>query len=47
MDLHAKTCIVTGGASGIGAACSRAFAALGANVVIADVNDEGAQTVAE
>ena len=46
MDLREKTCIVTGGASGIGAACSRAFAALGANVVIADVNDEGAQTVA-
>ena len=48
MDLHGKTCIVTGGASGIGAACSRAFAALGANVVVADVNDEGAnQIVAE
>lgn len=46
MDLYGKTCIVTGGASGIGAACSRAFAVLGANVVIADVNDEGAQTVA-
>ena len=47
MDLFGKTCIVTGGASGIGAACSRAFAALGANVVIADVNDDGAKAVAE
>ncbi|MCY3858761.1 MAG: SDR family NAD(P)-dependent oxidoreductase [Gammaproteobacteria bacterium] len=46
MDLQGKNCIVTGGASGIGAACSRAFAALDANVVIADVNDEGAQSVA-
>lgn len=38
MDFQDKNCIVTGGASGIGAACSRAFAKLGANVVIADLN---------
>ena len=47
VDFQAKTCVVTGGASGIGAACSRAFAKLGANVVIADVNDEDAQAVAD
>lgn len=47
MDFRGKTCVVTGGASGIGAACSRAFADLGANVVIADVNDEGANAVAD
>ena len=47
MDFAAKTCVVTGGASGIGAACSRAFAKLGANVVIADLNDEWAQQVAD
>ena len=47
MDFQAKTCVVTGGASGIGAACSRAFAVLGANVVVADVNHEGAQRVAD
>ena len=46
MDFRDKTCVVTGGASGIGAACSRAFAALGANVVVADLNDEDAAQVA-
>ncbi len=39
--LSDKTAIVTGGASGIGAACSRKFAKDGATVVVADVNDEG------
>lgn len=35
MSLHDKVLIVTGGTSGIGEACSRHFAALGARVVIA------------
>lgn len=40
MRLEGKVAIVSGGASGIGAATSRLFAAEGARVVIADVNDE-------
>ena len=40
--LEGKTAVVTGGASGIGLACCRAFAAEGATVVVADLNEEGA-----
>lgn len=39
--------IVTGGASGIGAACARRYAAEGARVVIGDIDVQGAQVVAE
>jgi len=46
MDLEGKVSIVTGGASGIGAACSRAFAAAGARVAVVDRNGEGANEVA-
>lgn len=46
MELEDKVSIITGGASGIGAACARAFAKLGARVVVADRNAEGAQSVA-
>jgi meso-butanediol dehydrogenase/(S,S)-butanediol dehydrogenase/diacetyl reductase len=42
-----RTIIVTGAASGIGAAISRGLAAEGANVVIADLNVEAGLTVAE
>jgi NAD(P)-dependent dehydrogenase (short-subunit alcohol dehydrogenase family) len=38
--------VVTGGASGIGAALARAFAAEGARVVVADLDGDGAGTVA-
>ena len=38
--------LVTGGASGIGAAASRALAARGADVVIADVDGQAAESVA-
>jgi meso-butanediol dehydrogenase/(S,S)-butanediol dehydrogenase/diacetyl reductase len=42
-----KTIVVTGGGSGIGAAIGRGLAAEGANVVLADLNEEAAQTVAD
>jgi NAD(P)-dependent dehydrogenase (short-subunit alcohol dehydrogenase family) len=40
MQLAGKTIIITGGASGLGAACVRRFSKMGANVVIADLNEE-------
>lgn len=46
MDFKDKVTIVTGAASGIGAACARNFAARGAKVIVADLNAEGANTVA-
>src|SRR5262249_18606045 len=46
MQLGDKVCVITGGASGIGAACCRAFAALGAHVVVADKEAAGAAKVA-
>ncbi len=46
MQFDGKVTIVTGGASGIGAACARNFAKRGAKVAIADLNSDGAQMVA-
>jgi len=46
MDLAGKVAIITGAASGIGAACARAFSAKGARVVAVDVNGDGARSVA-
>jgi NAD(P)-dependent dehydrogenase (short-subunit alcohol dehydrogenase family) len=46
MELRTKVAVVTGGASGIGAACCRAFAAQGARVAVVDRNGEGARAVA-
>ncbi|RME93777.1 MAG: 3-hydroxyacyl-CoA dehydrogenase [Candidatus Hydrogenedentota bacterium] len=43
MLLSKKTFIVTGGASGLGAACVRKLRDSEANVVIADLNEEGAK----
>lgn len=46
--IDGKVAIITGGASGIGAATVRRFAAEGAAVVCADINDDaGARVVAE
>jgi len=46
MDLGDKHAIITGGASGIGAATAREFARLGARVVVADINGDSAREVA-
>jgi 3-hydroxybutyrate dehydrogenase len=45
-DLSGRTALVTGGASGIGAACARELASRGAVVTVADVDDVGAKAVA-
>src|SRR5207302_879614 len=42
-----KVALVTGGGSGIGAACSRALAAGGARVAVADIRLEAAQQLAD
>lgn len=47
MDLADKHAIVTGGASGIGAASAAEFARRGARVVVADTNGAGAREVAK
>ncbi len=46
MRLENKIAIVTGAASGFGRAIARCYAAEGAQVVIADINGDGAETVA-
>lgn len=44
--LAGRNALVTGGASGIGAACARALAARGATVTVADVDSAGAAALA-
>src|SRR5213079_117588 len=47
MDIKGHTAIVTGGASGLGAASAEMLAQAGAKVACLDVNLEGAQAVAK
>lgn len=46
-DLDGRTAIVTGGASGLGRAIALGFGARNANVVVADIDEEGADEVVE
>ena len=46
-DLAGRTALVTGGASGIGAACAHELAARGAVVTVADIDDVGAKSLAQ
>jgi NAD(P)-dependent dehydrogenase (short-subunit alcohol dehydrogenase family) len=46
MDINGASAIVTGGASGIGAAVARQLAAQGAKVVVADLNAEKGEALA-
>lgn len=42
-----RVALVTGGSSGIGEACVRTFAGMGAKVVVADVDEAGGERVAD
>ena len=46
-DLEGRSALVTGGAGGIGAACARELASRGAKVTVADIDEPGAQRVAD
>jgi NAD(P)-dependent dehydrogenase (short-subunit alcohol dehydrogenase family) len=45
--LTGRVAVITGAASGIGAATARGLAQAGASVVLADINDVGAESVAQ
>lgn len=47
MRLEGKTAIVTGAGSGFGAGIARKFAAEGARVCVADINENAARTIAQ
>lgn len=47
MDIRGQAAIVTGGASGLGAATARALAAAGAKVAVFDLNEAGALSLAK
>jgi 3-hydroxyacyl-CoA dehydrogenase / 3-hydroxy-2-methylbutyryl-CoA dehydrogenase len=47
MNIQGKSALVTGGASGLGAATVRMLAARGAKVAIADVNEKAGQDLAQ
>lgn len=45
MQIQGRTFLVTGGSSGLGAACARRLSHAGANIVIADLNDAAGTAV--
>ncbi|MGZ8715075.1 MAG: SDR family NAD(P)-dependent oxidoreductase, partial [Mycobacterium sp.] len=47
MDINGASAIVTGGASGIGAAAARALASRGAKVLVADLQEEKGSALAD
>ncbi len=47
LGLEGKAVIVTGGASGIGKACCEGLAEVGANVVVADMNEAGGKAAVD
>lgn len=47
MEIAGRAFLITGGASGLGAACSRRLAGLGGHVVIADLNNAAGSQLAE
>ena len=47
MIINGKTAVVTGGASGLGAATIKRLHGLGANVVIADMNEDNGKALAD
>src|SRR4051794_15673863 len=47
MQLDGAVFLVTGGGSGLGAACAREFAGAGARVIVADLNAEAGEQLAE
>lgn len=46
MDVAGKTAFITGGAAGIGLGIAKAFAARGANIMLADIDDEALEAAA-
>ena len=47
MDLNNTSAIVTGAGSGLGEACARHLASLGATCIVVDLNEETGQAVAK